>query len=129
MNRLCIICCLLFFFLPSCKDTGTSHNRLYLGTFAYKASDTLEVVVAQGNITLYTDNSKVTGYWRFDDGRSGELAGTASNGNIALNLNPRFVDNNLILQGILSGDTLAGNWQQIGFPGVTAGTFLAVRKQ
>ena len=121
---------LLLFFAMSCKDAGTSYSGIYLGTFAYKSLDSLGAVVAQGSIALYNDNSRISGYWRFDDGRYGELVGTANNGNIALNLNPHFVDNNLILQGTLSGDIYAGNWKQIGFPGIMArGTFSAVRKQ
>lgn len=129
MRRLPVFLLLLFFAI-SCKDAGTSYSGIYLGTFAYTALDTLGAVVAQGTIALYNDNSKISGYRRFDDGRYGQLSRTASNGKIDLDLNPGFIDNNLLLRGTLSGDIFAGDWQQIGFPGIMAkGTFSAIKKQ
>jgi hypothetical protein len=129
MNRLLVLAGLLFFLMPSCKDAGTSSDLVNLGTFNYTAFDTLGHVLVRGSITLHNDSSKITGNWQFDDGRSGELQGTESDGMISLNLNPRFIDNNLLLRGKLSGNTYAGDWEQVGYPGVMArGTFSAIRK-
>lgn len=88
--------CLLL--LASCEDLGTSYPGSLFGTFAYRAFDTLKVEVERGTLALYGSDSTVTGHWRFEDGRSGELEG------------------------------IAGSWEQIGFAGVLArGPFVAVR--
>jgi hypothetical protein len=114
--------------LISCQDLGTSYSGPFLGTFSYKAYDTLHAVVAEGTLSLFRDGGTVTGHWSFDDGRSGELVGTANGNDLVLNLNPHYIDNNLFLLGTLTLDTFAGTWEQIGFPGVMAqGTFIAVR--
>lgn len=116
------------FLFASCEDLGTSYPGSSLGTFAYRAFDTLKVEVARGTLALYGSDSTVTGHWRFEDGRSGALEGIAKNSGIVLNLNPGYIDNNLILHGTLARDTIAGIWEQIGFAGVMAsGTFRAVR--
>ncbi len=118
--------CLLL--LASCEDLGTTYPGSPFGTFAYRAFDTLKVEVERGTLALYGSDSTVTGHWRFEDGRSGELEGIARNSVIALNLNPVYTDNNLILHGTLSRDAIAGSWEQIGFAGVLArGSFVAVR--
>jgi hypothetical protein len=120
-----LTCSLLF---ASCEDLGTSYSGSLLGTFAYRAFDTQKVEVARGTLALFGSDSTVTGHWRFEDGRSGGLEGIARNGDIALDLNPGYIDNNLILRGAIARDTIAGIWEQIGFPGVMArGSFVAVR--
>jgi hypothetical protein len=121
------ICAGLLLF-ESCQDLGTSYAGSFLGTFSFRSFDTLKVEVAQGTLSLFENNSTVSGHWSFADGRSGELEGTASNNDLSLNLNPHYVDNNLLLRGTIARDTFAGTWEQIGFPGVMArGTFVAVR--
>lgn len=118
--------CLLLF--ESCQDLGTSYTGSFLGTFSFRSFDTLKVEVAQGALSLFRNESEVSGHWSFADGRSGELEGTASDNDLSLNLNPHYVDNNLLLRGTITGDTFAGTWEQIGYPGVMArGTFVAVR--
>jgi hypothetical protein len=113
----------------SCKDSGASYDGVCVGTFSYTAFDTLGNVVVRGSLVLYNDNSRITGHWQFGGGQSGELKGTASDGAMALNLNPQFVDHNLLLRGNVSGNIYAGDWMQTGIAGVMAkGTFLAIRE-
>jgi hypothetical protein len=120
----------LSMFITSCEDLGTSYSGSFLGTFAYSAFNTQNVEVARGTLAFYGSDSTVTGHWRFEDGRSGELEGIARDGDIALNLNPGYIDNNLFLHGTLARDTIAGTWEQVGFAGVMAlGTFRAVRNR
>jgi hypothetical protein len=129
MYRLLVLAGLLLFLMPSCKDAGTSPDAGNLGSFNYTAFDTVGNVLMRGSLTLHNDSSRITGNWQFDDGRHGELLGTETDGMIAVNLNPRFVDNNLLLRGKLSGSTYAGDWEQYGYPGLMAkGTFSAIRK-
>jgi hypothetical protein len=121
------ICAGLLLF-ESCQDLGTSYGGAFFGTFSLRTFDTLNAEVARGSLSLFRDGAKVSGHWSFADGRSGELEGTANDGDLSLNFNPHFVDNNLLLRGTITGDAFAGTWEQIGFPGVMArGTFLAVR--
>lgn len=128
MNRFPALVLAVLLAFVSCQDIGTSYSGSSLGTFSYKAFDTLHTEVARGTLILFRDDGKVSGHWSFSDGRSGDLEGTASNGDLVLNLNPGTIDNNLFLLGTLSGTTFAGVWEQVGFPGVMArGTFLAIK--
>jgi hypothetical protein len=118
----------LSMFFTSCEDLGTSYSGSFLGTFAYRAFNTLNVEIARGTLAFYGSDSTITGHWRFEDGTSGELEGITRNSDIALNLHPGYIDNNLFLHGTLARDTIAGTWEQVGFAGVMArGTFRAVR--
>ena len=128
MKRLFAVICAGVLLLESCEDLGTSYAGSFLGTFSFRSFDTLKVEVAQGTLSHFKNDSAVSGHWSFADGRSGELEGTAINSDLSLNLNPHYVDNNLLLRGTIARDTFAGTWEQIGFPGVMArGTFVAVR--
>jgi hypothetical protein len=128
MKGLFVTLCVALLLFASCQDLGTANAESFLGHYSYKAYDTLGIQIAVGTLSLFKNNAKVSGHWTFTDGRSGELEGTASNGNLSLNLNPKHVDDNLLLLGTLAGDMFAGTWQQIGFPGVMArGTFRAFR--
>jgi hypothetical protein len=128
MKGLFAAMCAGLLLFESCQDLGTSYTGSFLGTFSFRSFDTLKVEVAQGTLSLFRNESTVSGHWSFADGRSGELEGTASDNDLSLNLNPHYVDNNLLLRGTVTGDTFAGTWEQIGYPGVMArGTFVAVR--
>ena len=128
MKGLTVVACACFLVLASCKDFGTPYGGSFLGAFSLRAIDTREVEMARGTLDLFREDSKVSGHWTFEDGRSGKLEGIANNGDLSLNLNPGYVDNNLLLRGTLSQDTFVGNWEQIGYPGVMArGTFVAMR--
>ncbi|MCL6100815.1 MAG: hypothetical protein M1391_19830 [Bacteroidetes bacterium] len=51
-------------------------------------------------------------------------------GTVSINLNPNFVDNNVVLQGTMSSDGFNGKWEWIGFAGkLNGGSFNAVRKK
>lgn len=59
----------------------------------------------------------------------GNLVGEIRNGALTINLNPNFVDNNVILTGRLRRTVYAGRWEWIGFAGtLNSGTFQAVRR-
>jgi hypothetical protein len=48
---------------------------------------------------------------------------------LSINLNPDYVDNNVLLTGRFSRTGYSGQWQWVGFRGViTSGTFQAVRR-
>ena len=115
----------LFF---SCSYPENDVGDLQTGAFAYSQYNRSGDLVVRGTIAFDEADSTITGYWLFENGRSGDLTGTESNGQIDLNLNPHLVDSNLLLHGTLSGETFSGEWEMIGFPGVTdRGTFIAIR--
>jgi hypothetical protein len=120
---------LLVVLVCSCEDAGAPVNPGDLGTFSYVAFDNSGTPIVRGILVLHADNEKISGSWQFADGRSGELAGFIDNDALILDLNPGWVDNNLVLHGRMTGKTYAGKWEQIGFKGIMAqGTFTATRK-
>lgn len=111
-----------------CSDSGVEIGTV-LGSFQYTAFDTTNAIVEQGELVLGKNESgRLAGRWSFTKSGSGELAGTISHDTIRVNLHPRFVDHNLILFGIMQGNTIRGTWTWIGFQGVIGrGTFEAVK--
>jgi len=114
--------------IVACQDQGTSFDGDMLGKFTYTAYDTLDTELYHGSLILFQSDSKISGAWQFEDGRSGQLEGIVRNAELNINLHPGVVDNNLLLQGTLSDGTFSGSWQQIGFPGIMdRGSFTAIK--
>ena len=112
-----------------CKDNGVAVPGVLLGTYTYNGYDSGGTLVVRGTLVLSREDSNIGGNWYFNDGRSGSLEGLLDEQEISLNLNPGFVDNNLLLHGTFGGSMISGNWEQVGFPGVMAqGTFTAIRR-
>jgi hypothetical protein len=111
-----------------CEDYGDSvaYNRLPLFiSFNYTAYDTLGAVSATGTLNLSTDDSHVSGFWKFDDGRAGNLAGSIVSDKIQIDLYPGYADHNLILTGRFSGTTFSGEWIMYGWAILGRGSFIA----
>jgi hypothetical protein len=112
-----------------CGNLGTSYDGDLLGRFIFTAYDTLGNSVIYGTLGLYQSGAEIAGFWKLQNGESGDLEGSIDSTQMNLNLNPGFVDNNLILQGTLAGKRYSGLWQKIGFPGVIAqGHFDALKQ-
>jgi hypothetical protein len=59
---------------------------------------------------------------------SGELVGGVDQYGIWINLNPQFIDHNLLLTGTIKNHTYSGEWVWISFIGPTNhGTFEAIQ--
>jgi len=128
VKSLSVLAGLLLVLLCSCEDAGAPSDPGDLGTFNFIARDTSGTPVMRGILILHADSTRITGSWRFDDGRSGELEGSISNGTTYLDLNPGWVDNNLFLHGTMTWIAFTGEWEQVGFRGVMAqGTFSAIK--
>ena len=124
-----LMICFVLTVAVACHDQGTSYKGNPFGKFSYTAYDTLGNAIYSGSLVLYQEGTEITGYWEFQDGRSGDLDGTIQGTEMSLNLNPGFIDNNLLLHGTLSGNTYSGVWQQVGFPGIMdQGSFTAVKQ-
>lgn len=85
------------------------------------------------------DSAQIQGSWQLaainnaqktgPQNGSDSLSGVFKKGAVSINLNPNFVDNNVVLQGTISSDGFNGKWEWIGFAGVlNSGGFNAVRK-
>ncbi len=121
-----------------CKDNPVADD-VPAGAFRYVGYDTLGHAVVRGylRITL-TDSARIIGEWalvRVNDGSqigpqtgTGVLDGYINGTTIGLNLNPNMIDNNVLLSGVLQGNTYTGTWMYVGFPGIlNRGAFAARR--
>jgi hypothetical protein len=127
-----------------CKDEGTGPDcRLLVvpaGAYFYSAFDNDGQTLVEGWFTLeFSDSSKVTGEWHFnartdqkDIGRQvgdGKLSGSFADTLLWVDLNPGWIDNNVILHGTLDDGVYRGGWDWVTFIGVTShGSFEAVRR-
>ncbi len=105
--------------------------------FEYTGFDRRGATIVRGHLELFRSGSgEIVGRWALrsvgDPGRigpqvgTGVLTGELNDGLLGINLNPRFVDNNVELMGRLNRTTYSGRWQWIGFPGIlNSGTFRA----
>jgi hypothetical protein len=132
----------LFLFIPiliafwSCEQPVATSPP---GAFQYKAFDSTGTLVVQGWIVLDTrDSTHVVGEWRFakigephnigPQVGEGNFEGSFYGGDLYLNLNPRFADNNVLLNGTLREKSFSGTWMWVGFPGpLNHGSFQAAR--
>ena len=125
--------------LLSCKKENPTET-IPAGAFQYKAYDSTGSLVVQGWMTLVMeDSTRITGEWHFskvDDPQNigphfgdGQLVAGFYGGSLSANLNPKYVDNNVFLNGQYAGNTFSGNWFWEGFPGVlNYGSFQAVKQ-
>ncbi len=109
------------------------------GAFEYNSYDSLGTLIAQGWMVLTMDTARATGEWHFrkiGDPKNigpqtgdGFCEGQVTQGQLLLDLNPQFRDNNVLLSGFYDEKTFSGNWSYVGFPGViNQGSFSAVRR-
>ena len=116
-------------------------NRSNCGEYSYSGYDSQGTLIIRGALTIMREDTlRVTGTWKFEAAirdslgmfgpqvGSGNLVGSIHGDNIGLNLNPNYVDNNVLLAGTISYWGISGTWEYVGFPGVlNRGTFRAVR--
>jgi len=136
MKSFLVITSIFFSFcIQSCHKSDGIVSPIASGVYQYKAFDNNNILITAGTIHLaFEDSSKITGDWKLfaiENPRNigpqfgtGNLTGSIKNGEISINLNPNFVDNNVILHGKFSVELFSGKWEWIGFPGViNSGTF------
>jgi len=107
------------------------------GIYQYSGFDTLGVKIITGSFTIEQgDSFSISGEWNFNpignllnigpQTGQGEYTGTIENNELRINLNPEWADNNVILEGIIDGNTISGNWYYSGYAGIlNYGTFTA----
>lgn len=126
----------LFFF--SCSDDSPTNSSF--GSYKYTGYDSSGNKIISGYLWFESfDSSYVKGTWDFkllsnkdnfgpQIGR-GQFEGMKdTRGSLRINLNPEWIDNNVLLDGSILISTYRGSWSYIGFPGViNKGTFEAHR--
>jgi hypothetical protein len=110
------------------------------GALQYTSYDSSGTPLVTGWFTMnFSDSVTISGEWHFkpiDSPKNigpqtgdGNLLGGVHNGQVWVELNPQFVDNNLQLRGTLQGDRYFGRWIWTSYVGVTnAGSFEAIKK-
>lgn len=137
MKNLALLACL---FLAACATPVEGPAGLD-PSYRYSARGANGDALVTGELILtVTDDSVVSGTWstRWAFGADtttevgpqvghGTLAGTLRQGALLVDLTPSNADNNAVLQGTWSGDTVSGAWTWITISGPrTTGTFTAV---
>ena len=116
--------------LIGCKDYGTDQPQTdapipYYLPMKYAAYDMSGAVSTTGFLYFTINNSRVTGVWKFDDGREGTLLGTSSHGTMQMELYPDYADHNLILTGTMTFEEFSREWVMYGWAILGRGRFVA----
>lgn len=130
---LSVLSLLLF---SSCDEDSSSNNARQI--YKYTGYDSTWNKIITGYLWIDSvDSSVVKGRWDFQlvntEENFGPQIGSGnfeghkdSRGSMQINLNPGFIDSNVILDGSLLNSHYDGSWSYIGIPGIiNRGTFKA----
>lgn len=130
-----LISFMLFF---SCGDDSPTDSSMT--TYKYTSYDSTGNKIISGYLWIDSvDSSTVKGRWDFklvhNEDNLGPQIGKGSfegvkgsDGNMSLNLNPGWIDNNVLLIGSFQNSHYSGDWKYVGFPGIiNSGSFEARR--
>jgi len=133
--RLIMFVMALLFAFACSEDSPTSSST---NNYKYTGYDSKGNIIIFGIITIGQDTSSVVkGTWKFESigncdnvgpqlGAGNYIGSLDSGKTLMLNLNPDFVDNNVILTGKFENEHYTGTWSYYGFPGlINHGTFEA----
>jgi len=125
--RAVIICIAfnLFLLFSSCSEDSPTNSLT--ATYKYIGYNDNGNTVITGYLWIESvDSTTVKGRWDFKRIKGNFEGIKDSQGSMSLNLNPEWVDNNVILDGSLLNSDYDGNWSYVGFPGViNSGSFEA----
>ena len=139
MRSLVIASFVMMTLLRGCFDSSTDNDEVPPGAYSYTAYDSSGVEVVTGWLDFdFVDEENIEGRWELKPVGSpenigpqigdGNLKGMIKENVISINLNPGWVDNNVVLYGDYAEESFSGNWQWVTFAGPTSGgTFEAVR--
>lgn len=135
MKTILAIICLLVFLSISCTKDNSPIPNIPEGAYEYQSFDTSGLQIISGWIKIdFADSNNLTGTWnltKIGDPQNighqtgeGNLGGSVDNMNFWINLNPGVADDNVILNGIIIGKTIEGDWFYSTFAGaINAGKF------
>lgn len=125
-----------FLLLSFCSEDSSTNSSLTI--YKYSGYDSTGNKIITGYLWIDSaDSSVVKGRWDFkrvsNEENLGPQIGSGnfdgvkdSQGNMSLNLNPEWIDNNVFLIGSFNNLQYRGDWNYVGFPGViNAGSFEA----
>jgi hypothetical protein len=125
-------------FISSCGDDSSTNSSMT--TYKYTGFDSTGTKIISGYLWLESaDSSMIKGRWAFKQvgtcqnigpqiGKGNFEGHKDSRGSMNLNLNPGYIDNNVILDGSLLDAHYNGSWSYIGYPGIiNLGTFEATK--
>lgn len=145
MLRIAVLLCAasltLGFYRCSNGRSNPQVNTLSPGEYSYTARDSGGKTVIAGTLKL-TDvkGESIKGTWNLKQVGPGDKLGPqvgtgdfvgqiGQEGNISINLNPNWADNNIFLNGKFQKGELTGDWHFSTFAGpTTKGTFTIKRK-
>ncbi len=129
----------LLFSLSSCEDDDSLVGPTPPGAYSYTSYDSLGTAIVKGWFTIVQQDSvQLIGNWSFEkignpqdvgpQVGAGKLVGGVDQDRVWVELNPQYKDNNLQLQGSITGNQYSGKWMWISFAGISNhGTFEAVK--
>ena len=139
MKYACVLFSVLItFFWFGCKRV--SNDSIPDGAYAYGSYDSSGTALVRGWFTIIvSDSTAISGEWHFEpignpqrigpQTGDGSLVGGINGEKFWIELNPKFRNNNLQLNGTLAMGRLSGQWTWIRYDGIAnQGTFKAVRK-
>ena len=125
-----------FLLFSSCSEDSPTNSLTT--TYKYTGYSANGNTVITGYLWIDSvDSTTVKGRWDFKSISNEENLGPQvgkgkfegikdSQGNMSLNLNPEWIDNNVLLIGSYLNSQYSGDWNYVGFPGViNTGTFEA----
>jgi hypothetical protein len=121
----CVVSVFAFLVLSGC--TGSVDP--YEGIYRYRAYDHTGGVVVTGLLEFREKSQEgVKGVWQLEavngagntgiNNSFGHFEGFLKGDAIYLDLHPGWIDNNVILTGVMNSESFSGEWAYIGFPGV-----------
>ena len=123
--------------LLTCIDSGVGIAPS--GAYSYISYDSSGAPIVKGWFTMnITDSVSISGEWHFkkigkpkDIGPQigdGVLIGGLKQDFVWIELNPQYIDNNLLLTGMIEDSNYRGEWTWISYAGPTnRGTFKAIK--
>jgi hypothetical protein len=140
-TMLLVVSFLVTAFFGGCQDRGnpSGNGRVPAGSYRYEGYDSKGNSIVVGTMSFsFVDSVSIRGEWALEkNGPSdnigpqigaGQLTGRVDDQVVSINLNPGWVDNNVVLQGSFENERLRGKWSWITFAGpTTEGTFDATK--
>jgi hypothetical protein len=138
MKNIYFIFLFIITFIYSSREVTTLADGSVIpdGAYLYEAYNKSGKMIVYGLFELNKESDKISGNWNFKEVKKnsapsifigiGSLQASKNGEKFLINLNPNFIDNNIILTCNMNGDVITGAWAYDGWaPNLTSGTFRA----
>ena len=139
MKNLVFIYLIILIFLGCNRDKSVDSYEP-IDVYSYRAYDSSGKKIIQGWFEIsMVDSSQIKGAWHLHKTANvgevgpqtgdGNLRGRVYNDSVFINLNPDFIDNNVILRGPVFDYITEGEWSWVNFKGIVKkGNYKAIRE-